>query len=139
MKPQETPDSSESEDACPIKYTDTSDHDQSHDEEDGIVRQPTIQQISVDDFVVVAYEMKSRSKFFVGQVLGKENGSVEVKFFQRKGARFFFPSKEDIDEVENHDNIKAILPKPSSIGGTKRASMQYRFACDLSEFFGMQD
>ena len=57
-----------------------------------------------------------------------------VRKSRRGSHQVVYPEKEDMDEILM-EVIAMILPKPSSIGGTKRTSTQYMFDVDLSDFF----
>ena len=48
--------------------------------------------------------------------------------------QFVFPEKEDVDDVLFED-IVANLPKPTVVGGTKRAFKQMCFDVDLRSYF----
>ena len=125
-----------------ITYTDESESeiDECQTLDEPVMRDPTLDNITEGDFILDTYATKKSKKYFVGQVLDKDDSddNVEVKFLTRKPQkdthRFVFPDKEDIDNIPIED-IAMILPQPTTVGGTKRASKQYIFDTDLSKFF----
>ena len=110
------------------------------DEFEFVAKDPSMQNITKGDFVLVAYATKKTIRHFVGVVLDKdvEDDTVEVKYLTRLpkkiSIRFVYPENDDIDNVPLADIIM-ILPAPSQAGGTQRASKQYIFDINLTTFF----
>ena len=110
------------------------------DEFEFVAKDPSMQNITKGDFVLVAYATKKTRRYFVGVVLDKdvEDDTVEVKYLTRLpkkiSIRFVYPEHDDIDNVPLADIIM-ILPAPSQAGGTQRASKQYIFDINLTKFF----
>ena len=77
---------------------------------------------------------KKTKKCFVGCIerQNAEEETVDVKFLKKIGTgRFTYPEKLDTDTIDLED-IEQILPNPTSVGGTKRASKQFMFGVDIN-------
>ena len=72
------------------------------EEFDFVAKDPTMQNITKGDFVLVSYATKKTKKYFVGVVLDKDIGddTVEVKYLTRlpkkDSLRFVYPEKRTI-------------------------------------------
>lgn len=134
-------DSSSMEDSeSEVSYADGSDSDDSQEDSQFVIMEPDMEQVAVGDYMVVKYARKKSTSYFVGTVLNKdlEDGTLEVKYMvekpQKFAHRFIFPEKDDIDIVPIQD-VVMILPKPTPVGGTKRASNQFVFDVNLDKYF----
>lgn len=83
--------------------------------------------VSKDDFVITKFTTKTTIRYFIGQVLGKNNNDYHIKFLRRKNNSntFTFPPVDDISYVERDDIVRK-LPKPQS-QGTARSCDLYKF------------
>lgn len=93
-----------------------------------------------DDFILVEYVGKKSKAYYVGQIQNKvDEFEITTKFLRRADQRrhgqmtFVFPDRE---EIGNHsqDAIVLKLPRPTTLGGTKRCAAKMTFALDLSSY-----
>lgn len=95
-----------------------------------------ISDLSVGDYVIVQFAMKTQVVHYVGEVVGYSGEEFEVKFMRcnkKSSNKFLFPDDDDICDVPPKDIIKR-LPKPALSGGTARARKMYVFPCDISMY-----
>lgn len=112
---------------------------QESDEGDGNMElglsDPTVTNLDKNDFVLVEFQTKKSTKYFLGQIQQKISSTdFEVKFLRKTGPnKFSFPLNEDVSDVM-FDSIIAKLPSPTTWGGTERALLSFSFQVDLSMF-----
>ncbi|XP_077966411.1 uncharacterized protein LOC144419992 [Styela clava] len=96
---------------------------------------------SVGDYVLVKFKANRLGDevYYVGKVIDiDDDNDLDVTFMQKilsKVTRpaFVFPDDEDLASVAVGD-VVCILPIPSQVGGTARASKHYRFGIDMSKW-----
>lgn len=83
------------------------------DNKDVLVKQTC--DMKIGNWVIVPFSGKCQIKYFAGQIIGKEQQTMKVKFLQKKGKLFKWPIVDDISDVDI-DIINIIkLPEPSFV------------------------
>lgn len=102
--------------------------DEDVDEELKNIEELKTEKLNEGDFVLVKFKVRSAFIHFVGQILNITNeNTTRVKFLRRKGLSktFYFPSIDDITEIDINDVISKLVP--SSKAGTARTASYYHF------------
>ena len=87
-----------------------------------VIKEVTVENLSIGTYVLVEYQMAKSIKFYVGSIISIAGEYYEVDFLrpsQKMTNKFVKPINRDIDQV-TFGQIKAVLPEPYSKGTTAR-------------------
>lgn len=79
--------------------------------------------VNKDDFVIVKFMTKTSAVYYIDRVLGKSEGTFEVKFLRRRinSNTFIFPQTDDIAVIERDD--MTVLPRAQTTGTARTAEL----------------
>ena len=81
-----------------------------------------------ESFCVVEYRLRETDKkvFYICKILSVEDSTLSVSSLRKHGKKFHMPDVPDINTVDKRQ-IKKVLPKPQSFGGTNRLKSVFVF------------
>ena len=81
-----------------------------------------------ESFCVVEYRLRETDKkvFYICKILSVEDSTLSVSSLRKHGKKFLMPDVPDINTVDKRQ-IKKVLPKPQSFGGTNRLKSVFVF------------
>ncbi|CAH0563127.1 unnamed protein product [Brassicogethes aeneus] len=105
-----------------------SETDKSSDEE------RELQIINVKSFVLVQFNTKKTSKYYVAKVTETlDYDEYIVTFLRRHGQSFSYPQIPDCATISKQD-VVLHLPQPKTSGGTNRTANLLAFSIDLTAY-----